>query len=66
MTYEVKVSLKKNEVLPDMFDWLEERKQKHLIDWRWFKPEPLSNKMYYTFQFEDAKIANWFAIRWSE
>jgi hypothetical protein len=64
MTHEVKIGIERDKELPDMFAWLDEHKQQHIVDWRWFKPDYFRNVWCYTFQFEDEQIANWFALRW--
>jgi hypothetical protein len=65
MTHEIKISVKPENVLPDIFDWLNEQGWEHIVDWRWFRPKADTSDNRYIFQFDDQKKANWFAMRWS-
>lgn len=62
MTYDIRIKLKKDEVLPDVFDWIQQQEWKHIVEWRWFRQVQGSH---YTFQFDDKKKAEWFSLRWS-
>jgi hypothetical protein len=62
MTYDIRIKLKKNEVLPDVFDWIQQQGWKHIQEWRWSRQVQSSR---YTFQFDDKKKAEWFSLRWT-
>ncbi len=64
MSYNIRVNLKKDEVLPDVFEWIQQQGWKHLVEWRWFKPDYYNLETHYTFQFDDEKHADWFSLRW--
>ena len=63
MTYDIRIKLKKNEVLPDVFDWMNAQGWPHIVEWRWFRTDKHND--IYTFQFDDKKKAEWFSLRWS-
>lgn len=63
MTYDVKINLKKHEVLPDVFDWINAQGWNHIVEWRWFKRHAV-NDDHYIFQFDDKTQAEWFSLRW--
>jgi hypothetical protein len=65
MSYNIRVNLKKDEVLPDVFEWIQQQGWKHLVEWRWFKPDYYNLETHYTFQFDDEKQAEWFSLRWT-
>jgi hypothetical protein len=65
MSYNIHVNLKKDEVLPDVFEWIQQQGWKHLVEWRWFKPDYYNLETHYTFQFDDEKQAEWFSLRWT-
>lgn len=63
MYHDVKVDLGPTEVLPDIFDWINGQGWKYMLEWRWFKPELHDRR--YTFQFDNAKHATMFTLRWA-
>lgn len=65
MTCDVRITLKKSEVLPDVFDWIHQQGWKHIVEWRWFRAgmDGVSDR-HYIFQFDDEKHAEWFSLRW--
>lgn len=64
--YDVHIPADKVELgLKEVFAWLEQQGWKHLSDWRWYHPFKEEGIHYYTFQFDQEKHANWFALRWS-
>ena len=66
MTYNVAVELDSQAELEQVFAWLHNLGLKHIVDWRWFKHGGFVSSVPCTFQFEDAKYADWFALRWAE
>ncbi len=65
MTYEVTIDIKRSGQAEDARRWCEQHGWRHIVDWRWFKPDYFKDQWYYIFQFDDPKKANWFAIRWA-
>jgi len=65
MTYDVKISLKRSEVLPDVFDWLLDKDLNHIEDWTYTKPDYFKDDWDFTFQFQRSEDATIFALRWS-
>lgn len=66
MTTDVKINIKPENVLPDLFDWIHDQGWKHIVEWRWFRPEynESNTDKRYTFQFENENHAIIFALRW--
>lgn len=68
MTYDIRIKLKKDEVLPDVFDWIQQQGWKHIVEWCWFhRFHPGIDKIpdsIYVFQFDNEKHAEWFSLRW--
>ena len=65
MTYDVKISLNRSEVLPDVFDWLKDKRLHHISDWTYTKPDYFQDDWDYTFQFKRSEDATIFALRWA-
>ena len=65
MTHDVKISLNKSEVLPDVFDWLLAQDLFHVKDWTFTKPDYFKDDWNYTFGFYVAEHATMFALRWA-
>jgi hypothetical protein len=65
MTYDIRIKLKKEEVLPDVFDWIHQQGWKHIQEWRWFRVGMDGDSdRDFMFQFDDEKHAEWFSLRW--
>ena len=65
MTIDVKIDIKPEQVLPDVFDWIHEQGWQHIVDWRWYRPaEGMFRDTRYTFQFDKEEHATMFALRW--
>lgn len=65
MTHEVRIDIQREQDAEAARRWCEEQGWRHIVDWRWFSPDAFKNQWYYTFQFDDAQKANWFALRWA-
>lgn len=65
MTYDVKISLKRHEVLPDVFDWLLEQDLFHTKHYSYTKPDYFKDDWDFTFQFVKSEHASIFALRWA-
>lgn len=65
MSYDIKMSLARSEVLPDVFDWLEERHLFFKRDWDYTKPDHFKDDWDFTFKFERSEDATVFALRWA-
>lgn len=65
MTYSIDVELESPNELHAAFDWLSNLGLKHIVDWRWFNHGTVGHIRHCTFQFNNAKYAEWFALRWS-
>lgn len=66
MTYSVDVEFESAEELQDAHAWLLNQGLKHIVDWRWFRHGAVGNYTRCTFQFDDARYADWFTLRFSE
>jgi hypothetical protein len=64
MTTEVKIHIKPHQVLPDVFDWINDHGWQHIVEWRWFRPSQASRDTRYTFQFEKEEHATMFSLKW--
>jgi len=65
MTYAIKISIKGNQALPNVFNWLHEQGWTHLKDWKWFHPHLDDPNRLYSFQFDQEEYAVLFALRWT-
>jgi hypothetical protein len=65
MTVDVKIDLKDQYTdLPVIFNWINDQGLRHIVDWRWTRPDHFKGEKHFTFQFEDDKHAEWFSLRW--
>ena len=65
MTIDVKIDIKSAQVMPYIFDWIQEQGWQHIVDWRCFHPDKgMFRDKRYTFQFEKEEHATMFALRW--
>lgn len=66
MSYNIDVEFESNDQMIEALAWLSKTGLKHLVDWRWFwRNWLLADSVQCTFQFEDAKHAEWFSLRWA-
>ena len=65
MTYDVCISINRDQVLPDVFDWLQNRDLHFVQDWEYSKPDYFKADWDYTFQFYNEEHASLFALRWA-
>lgn len=65
MTYDVPISIARDKVLPDVFDWLQEQNIIHMNDWVYTKPDYFKDEWVYTFKFVQQKHAALFALKWA-
>lgn len=65
MTYEVTMDIMRGDDAVEARFWCEEQGWRHIVDFRWFKPDHFKNQWYFIFQFDDQEKANWFALRWA-
>jgi hypothetical protein len=63
MTYNVEIKVKPTDVLPDVFDWLENNNLYFFTDWSFTRLESV-NDCDYTFKFKRSEDATIFALRW--
>lgn len=65
MTHDVAISLTREQVLPDVFDWLFNQDLIHVKDWDFTKPDYFKDDWDYTFKFKHSEHATMFALRWA-
>ena len=65
MTYDVCISIKRDQVLPDVFTWLLHQDLAQYEDWDFTKPDYFKDDWDYTFKFVRQADATMFALRWS-
>ena len=65
MTYDVAVKLKPQDVLLDIFDWLENNNLYFSADWDFTRPDYFKGDWNHTFKFKRSEDATLFALRWA-
>lgn len=65
MTYNVRISIKRDQVLPDVFTWLYKQDLVQHKHWDFTRPDYFKDDWDYTFKFEREADATMFALRWS-
>jgi hypothetical protein len=65
MTTDVKITLKPDQIMPDVFDWIHSQGWKHIVEWRWFHAgTDRVRDPRYTFQFDKEEHATLFSLKW--
>lgn len=65
MHYDVCISLARDKVLPDIFDWLMYQGLFHHKHWVYTKPDYFKDDWDFTFKFEQQEHATLFALVWA-
>ncbi len=65
MTYDVCISIKRDQVLPDVFTWLMHQDLAQHEDWDFTKPDYFKDDWDYTFKFVREADATLFALVWA-
>ena len=65
MTYDVCISIKRDQVLPDVFTWLLHQDLAQHTHWVFTKPDYFKDDWDYTFKFVREADAALFALKWA-